>query len=278
MDAAWRALAALGLPAARLKAPRDTGDGYREAELRDPEGNVIELSRRIAPPPARRVKAAVFDVDGTLLDTEENYYQADRRLLERRGIPFSREDKRPYIGGGNWDMMTDLRRRFSLPDSVAALVEEKNALYLEIAAAGTQVFPEMARFLRLVKGLGLPVACASGSSPRVLELVLSTSGLSGQVDAVVSAEEVRRGKPAPDVFVEAARRLGVEPHECLAVEDSAPGVESARRASMLCLAVPFLVDQPLADAFLMADLVVAEGMAAFSADAALRWLSPFCGR
>jgi HAD superfamily hydrolase (TIGR01509 family) len=272
VDAAFERIAALGHPGAALKPPRDTGDGYREAELRDPEGNVIELTRRVRPPPARPARAAIFDVDGTLLDTEENYYQADRLLLERRGIPFSREDKRRYIGGSSRDMMEDLKRRLGLPEPVEELVELKNRLYLEIAGAGTSAFPEMVRFLGQLRSDGIPVACASGSSPHVLERLLSASGLADRVQAVVSAEEVGRGKPAPDVFVEAARRLGVPPHECVAVEDSPQGVEAAKRAFMRCIAVPFLAEKPLADNYLMADLLFPDGMPSFRADRACAWL------
>jgi HAD superfamily hydrolase (TIGR01509 family) len=264
-------LAALDLPGARLSPPRDTGDGYREAVLHDPEGNVVELVRRVRPAPAPPLRAAVLDVDGTLLDTEENYYEADRRLLARYGLPFTREDKRPYIGGSNRDMMADLKARFGLPETVEELVDAKNALYLELATARTAAFPEMVRFLHLLRADGWPVALASGSSPEVLRRLVGAAGLAPHVVAVVSAEEVPRGKPAPDVFVEAARRLDVPPQECLAVEDSRHGVEAAKRAFMRCIAVPYLTEPPLPDAFLMADLLFEGGMPAFDADRALAW-------
>jgi beta-phosphoglucomutase-like phosphatase (HAD superfamily) len=92
------------------------------------------------------------------------------------------------------------------------------------------------------------------------------------VAVVVSAEEVPRGKPAPDVFLEAARRLGVPAHECAVVEDARFGVEAARRAFMRCIAVPYLHDPPLDDAFLMADLLFPDGMDGFDAGRALEWL------
>jgi HAD superfamily hydrolase (TIGR01509 family) len=274
VDAAYAQVAAVAFPGVTLKPPRDTGDGFREAELRDPEGNVVELSTRVRPEPRYPVAAVVFDLDGTLVDSEPNYYQADKALLARYGHPFTEEDKRRYIGGSNLDMMIDVQRRYGLPGTPAELVEEKNAIYLEIAEANTPVYPEMKRFLDLVRGRELPVAVASGTSPKVLTRVLAAVGLSGAFDAVVSAEEVPRGKPAPDVFVEAARRLGVPAHACLAIEDSRPGVEAAGRAFMRTMAVPYLTDAPLPDAFLMADLLFPQGMSTFDAAKAMAWLAP----
>jgi HAD superfamily hydrolase (TIGR01509 family) len=277
VDAEHARLAALAWPGVALKAPRDTGDGYREAELRDPEGNVVELGARIRPPPRYPIRAVIFDVDGTLVDSEENYYLADRALLARHGIPFSREDKARYVGGGNRDMMADLKVRFSLPEPVDALVALKNALYLELAERATPVFPEMRRFLAGVRARGLPVAAASGSSPEVLRRILAATGLDRELPVVVSAEEVPRGKPAPDVFLEAARRLGVPAHACLVVEDARHGVEAAKRAFMPCVAIPFLAAPPLDPRFGLADLLFREGMAAFDADRALAWLDARSG-
>jgi HAD superfamily hydrolase (TIGR01509 family) len=265
-------VSALAFPRATLKAPRDTGDGFREAEIRDPEGNVIELSTRIGPEPRYPIRAVIFDLDGTLLDTEDNYYEADRRVLAEHGILFSKEEKRRYIGGSTWDMMVDVRRRFELAVTPEELVERKNALYLEVAREKTALYPKMARLLELVRARGLPVAIASGSSPGVLRTLLEAVGLLPGIGVVVSAEEVPLGKPQPDVFEEAARRLGIPPHECLVVEDSRHGVEAAKRAFMRCIAVPYLTDQPLPDRFAMADLLFEGGMQSFDADAAFHWI------
>ena len=265
-------IAALGFPGVQVKPPRDTGDGFREAEVRDPEGNVIELSTRIAPEPAYPVRAVIFDLDGTLIDSEPNYLEADRQLLARYGIPFTEEDKRRYIGGSNLDMMNDLVRRFGLPASPEALGDEKNAIYLELARADTRVFPQMKRFLDLLLEHRVPVAVASGSAPEVIRQVLGQVGLGGVFEHLVSAEEVPKGKPAPDIFLETARRLGVPPQHCVVVEDSRPGVEAACRAFMRCIAVPYFTDPPLPPAYGMADFLCAEGMAAFDPEAAWTWL------
>lgn len=175
-------------------------------------------------------------------------------------------------GGGNLDMMIDIRRRFELPETPEALVEEKNAIYLALAERSTPVYPAMRRFLERVRARGLPAAVASGTSPPVLRRVLAATGLDREVGVVVSAEEVRRGKPSPEIFLETARRLGVAPEACVVVEDSRPGVEAAARASMRCIAVPYLLEQPLPAAFAGADLLFEGGMAVFDPERADAWL------
>lgn len=271
VDAEHARLAVLA-PGAVVKPPRNTGDGFRELTLHDPEGNVIEISARVAAEPRYPVRAVLFDFDGTLVDSEENYYLADQELLARRGVAFTEADKRKYIGGSNADMMIDLVRRYGLRDDPAALGAEKNRIYLEIAETRTRVYPEMRRFWDQVRARGLPVAVASGSAPHVIARLLEVCGLAGEVGVVVSAEEVPRGKPAPDVFLEAARRLGVPAHECAVVEDARFGVEAARRAFMRCIAVPYLREKPLDDAFHMADLLFEDGMDGFDAERARGWL------
>jgi HAD superfamily hydrolase (TIGR01509 family) len=267
-------VAALDLPGARIKPPRRTGDGYIEMELTDPEGNVVELGRRVAPEPRYPVQAVIFDLDGTLIDSEENYYRADCEMLARWGIPFTREEKRRYIGGSSIDMMTDLARRLSLPETPEALLRLRDGLYLEIATTRTELYPEMKKLWDRVRARGLPVAVASGSAPPVLSRLLRAVGLAEQAAVIISAEEVPRGKPAPDIFLAAAERLGVPPEHCLVIEDSQYGVEAARRAWMRCIAVPYLADPPLADAFLMADLLFEGGPATFDADRAFAYLDP----
>ena len=272
VDAEHARLAGLGFPGALVGPPRNTGDGFRELTLRDPEGNLVEISTRIGPEPLYPVRAVLFDLDGTLIDSEENYYLADREVLGRRGVEFTQEDKRKYIGVSGFVLMSDLVRRYGLPDDPAALCLEKDRAYMELAKTRTRLYPEMKRFWDLVRGRGMKVAVASGTAPEVIARLLEVVGLRTEVEVVVSAEEVPRGKPAPDVFLEAARRLSVSPQECAVVEDSRYGVEAARRAFMRCIAVPYLHEKPLDDAFLMADLLFEDGMDRFDALRALDWV------
>lgn len=221
----------------------------------------------------KKISAVLFDLDGTLIDSEPNYYLADRILLERYGIPFTPEDKKRYIGGSNIDMMTDLKRRFSLPESAEELVSIKNGIYLEIAEHNTSMYPEMKLFLDDVRTLRIPTAVASGSSPLIISRLLSSLGIEGSFNTAVSAEDVARGKPAPDIFLEAARRLGIPPCECLVMEDSQYGVESAHSAGMSCAAIPYLTEKPLPAVFSLADVLFEEGMSGFSAAQMTAWLT-----
>jgi HAD superfamily hydrolase (TIGR01509 family) len=272
VDAEHARLASLQLRGGSIGTPRNAGDGCRKVQLRDPEGNVVELSARLGPDPHYPIRAVLFDLDGTLIDSEGNYSESDTELLARRGVVFTAEDKRRYIGTSVITMLEEMVRRHGLKDTPAQLVEEKNEIYMAIAEKKTRLFPEMKRFWDLLAGRGMPVAIASGSSTKVIHRLLELVGLAGQVQVVVSADQVARGKPAPDVFVEAARRLGVPAHECAVVEDSSPGVEAARRAFMRCIAVPYLHDKPLDDGFLMADLLFEDGMDTFDPLRALEWL------
>ena len=131
----------------------------------------------------------------------------------------------------------------------------------------------MLRFLEKLKQNGYPAAVASGSSPTVIDMVLSVTNTRHYFDVVLSAEHVAKGKPAPDVFLEAARRLGIAAGSCLVVEDSHYGVEAAKNAAMHCIAIPYLLQEPLHASFSKADMVFRQGISEFTADKALAWIN-----
>jgi HAD superfamily hydrolase (TIGR01509 family) len=255
-----------------LRPPRITGDGFLEFEASDPEGNIIEISKRAGPAPFYPVRAVIFDLDGTVIDSEGNYYEADRQLMESYGIVLTPGMKNKYVGTGNLEMMKDLRKTYNIADSLESMLAKKNELYINIARKGTRVFPEMIKFIEKLKKKGYSLAIASGTSPGVLEEIIGMTGLGKYFNIAVSAESVGRGKPFPDVFLEAARLLGVDPLVCAVVEDSQYGVEAARRAFMSCIAVPYITGEPLPDMFLAADLLFEKGIRSFSAEKAYKWI------
>jgi HAD superfamily hydrolase (TIGR01509 family) len=218
--------------------------------------------------------SVVFDLDGTLVDSEPNYYEAGRRTLAEYGVPdFTWADHEEYVGISTQETVADWKRRYGLRAPVEELLAAKNRRYLELARTSTRAYPEMRKFVELLAGEGVPLAVASGSSPQAIEAILSCTGLDAYLRTVVSADEVAHGKPAPDVFLEAARRLGASPAGCVVLEDAAPGAAAAHAAGMRCIAVPYVAAQADAPEFATAGLLLRGGQAEFTARAAYDWLT-----
>jgi beta-phosphoglucomutase family hydrolase len=234
------------------------------------EGNKKNIARPT-------IKAVIFDLDGTLIDSEPNYFETDRKLLAEYGVTdFGLEMKNKYVGIGSKQMMEDMIKIYQINETVENLLAKKNKYYLEIARSSTVVFPEMLNLLELFKANNYPMAVASGSSPEAIDLALSVTNLKKYLDVILSAENVRRGKPAPDVFLEAAKQLGVPAENCLVMEDSQYGVEAAKSAFMHCVAVPYLTEGSLHDSFLMADLLFRNGITEFTAAKTFTWITTRC--
>ncbi|MFI2371339.1 HAD family hydrolase [Streptomyces sp. NPDC018833] len=219
-----------------------------------------------------RTPSVIFDLDGTLVDSEPNYYEAGRRLLASHGVTgFDWDEHASFIGIGTRETLEILRARYAIDAPLDELLAAKNRIYLELARASTDVFPEMRKFVERLAADGVPTAVASGSSRAAIEAVLAGTGLDAHIGLIVSAEEVGRGKPEPDVFLEAARRLGAVPADCVVLEDAPPGAAAARAAGMRCIAVPYVPSTATDPAFLAADLLFPGGQREFTAQAAYVW-------
>ncbi|MET8826905.1 HAD family phosphatase [Streptomyces sp. NPDC004610] len=217
--------------------------------------------------------SVVFDLDGTLVDSEPNYYEAGRQVLAAHGVPaFSWAEHEEYVGISTLETVTDWKRRYGLTASVDELLAEKNRIYLDLARTSTRAYPEMREFVGLLAAEGVPMAVASGSSIEAIKAVLAGTGLDAHLHTLVSADEVDHGKPAPDVFLEAARRLGRDPADCVVVEDAAPGAVAAHAAGMHCIAIPYVAAQADAPEFATAGLLVRGGQTEFTARDAYGWL------
>ena len=222
--------------------------------------------------PTRKFSAVIFDLDGTLIDSEPLYLEADQKIFRPLGIIVEAEHKKPYTGLSSHCFLADIKKQYDLTLSVEELLARKNAAYMELAKERTYVFPEMRTFVSLLKEHGYPLAVASGSSKEVIDAVLTAADLLKYFDVTLSSSQVKNGKPAPDVFLEAARLLQVPPQACLVMEDSRYGVEAAKKAHMSCIAIPPAEAAPLADCFQQAELLFAKGMDEFNAAKAFAWL------
>ncbi|SCK57344.1 HAD family phosphatase [Streptomyces sp. WMMB 322] len=218
--------------------------------------------------------AVIFDLDGTLVDSEPHYYEAGRRVLADHGVTgFTWQDHTRFIGIGTRQTLETLRAEHGIAAPVEQLLAEKNRIYVRLAAHSTPVFTGMRTLVEQLHGASYPLALASGSSRAAVEAVLEGSGLSALLPVRVSAEEVAHGKPEPDVFLEAARRLGVPPRRCVVLEDAPPGAEAARRAGMRCVAVPYVRETATDPAFASAGLLFAGGQDQFDAARVFDWIT-----
>jgi HAD superfamily hydrolase (TIGR01509 family) len=201
------------------------------------------------------IEAVVFDLDGLLLDSEHLWDEAREQLARERGGRWHDRAQADMMGMSSPEWSRYMHERIGLPESPeeisAEVVRRLEALYRErlplVPGAREAVERLAARW---------PLGLASSSNRPVIDLALELSGLAPFFRATVSSEEVERGKPAPDVYLEAARRLGVDPSRAPAIEDSHNGILSAAAAGMRVVAIPNRRFPPGEEALQQADVVL----------------------
>ena len=202
-----------------------------------------------------RVEAVVFDLDGVIVDSEHVWDEVREQLARERGGRWHDRAQTDMMGMSSPEWSRYMHDVIGLTESPAEIDEEvvrrmldRYAERLPLIDGAVDAVARLAASFRL----GL----ASSSNRSVIDAVLDVSGLASLFGATVSSEEVARGKPAPDVFLEAARRLDVPPARCAAVEDSGNGIRAAHAAGMRVLAIPNLRYPPPDDALALADVVL----------------------
>jgi HAD superfamily hydrolase (TIGR01509 family) len=195
----------------------------------------------------------VFDCDGVLLESEPRWTTVETELFARYGRPYGQEEKLALIGTGLGQSGTKFETMLEQPGRAAELLEELIELAAEDFARGIEPMPGAVELVAEFRELGRPMAVASNSFHRLVDIALKGSVLAGAFDVVVAVDDVDNPKPAPDIYIEACRRLGVPPTEAVAVEDSPTGVASARAAGLYTIGIPS-VDGIVLD---QADLVAA---------------------
>ena len=201
------------------------------------------------------IEAVVFDLDGVLIDSEPVWEQVRRQFVAEHGGRWAPDSQRRIMGmsTGEWARYLSEDLGVGLPpQTVATLVVER------MAARYTDHLPLMPGAVEAVRRLAAdwPLGLASSSPPALIRTVLTTAGIAPLFKATVSTEDVAQGKPAPDVYLTVAARLGVDPDRAAAVEDSSNGLRSAAAAGTHVVAVPRPEYPPAADALARAELVL----------------------
>ena len=202
------------------------------------------------------IEAVVFDLDGVIVDSEHLWDEVREELAHERGGRWHDRAQADMMGMSAPEWSRYMHDVIGLAEPPEEIDEE---VVRRLLARYEERLPLIDGAVEAVKRLAgrFRLAVASSSNRRVIEAVLATSGLAPLFEAVVSSEEVARGKPAPDVFLEAARRLDVPPERCAAIEDSGNGIRAAHAAGIRVIAIPNRRYPPPAEALALADVALA---------------------
>jgi HAD superfamily hydrolase (TIGR01509 family) len=201
------------------------------------------------------IDAVVFDLDGVLVDTEQVWDQVREQLALESGGRWTASAQRDMMGMSSPEWARYMHDELGVPLPPEEISERVVARLGERLRGHVPLLPH-AREAVAAMAAHWPLAIASSANRPVIDLVLERTGLGPSFRATVSSEEVPRGKPAPDVYLEAARRLGADPSRSAAIEDSANGLRAASAAGMRAIAIPNRTYPPDAEALRLADVVL----------------------
>lgn len=184
------------------------------------------------------IRAVIFDMDGVLTDSEPLINAAAVAMFAERGVTVQPEDFVPFVGTGEDRYIGGVAEKYGVKLDLAAAKKRTYEIYLDLVPERLAAFPGAVELVRSCRAAGLKVAVASSADRIKIDANLRQIGLPlGEWDAIVSAEDAARKKPAPDLFLAAASRLALHPSQCVVVEDAVNGVAAAKAAGMRCVAV-----------------------------------------
>ena len=184
------------------------------------------------------IEAIIFDMDGTLVDTEPFNTEIERRQFSLNNLEISEEEHQKYLGVASDAMWREITSRHQTALSVDELIEQNHNESLLYFSELEQipVMPNLVDLLEKLQGKKYKMAVASSSTPEIIDLILTKTDLKRYFRVIVSAQEAGKSKPEPDVFLLAVKKLGIDPEKCLVVEDSPNGIKAAKAAGMTCVA------------------------------------------
>jgi HAD superfamily hydrolase (TIGR01509 family) len=185
-----------------------------------------------------QIRAVIFDMDGVLTDSEPLINQAAIAMFEEQGLSVRPEDFRPFVGAGEDRYIGGVAEKYNWPLDLPAAKRRTYEIYLALVPSRLRAFPGAQALVRACRAAGLRVALASSADEVKVAANLRQIGLPPETwDCVLTGQAVKARKPAPDIFLSAASRLGLAPAQCVVVEDAVNGVQAAKAAGMRCVAV-----------------------------------------
>ncbi len=183
------------------------------------------------------MKAVIYDWDGVAVDTESLHELKEREFSKRHNYKHTLAVKRAIMGRRDQDVVKFLKEKFRLNQSIKELVDERWAIYDKFFFKKVNLMPGFLDSVKLFKRLGFVLAIATSSKPKYVEYAFKKFKLKKYFNLVVYSDQVVHGKPRPDIFYLAAKKLKLKPSNCIVLEDSINGVVAAKSAGMKCIAV-----------------------------------------
>ena len=182
-------------------------------------------------------KAVIWDMDGVIVDTAPYHEEAWRETFQKRGVEFTDEDFRRSFGRRNDTIITGVMGKTPSQKTIDAIADEKEASFRRKICQHIEPLPGVMGLFKALATAGLRQALASSAPLQNVRQIIKDLGIEGYFEGVVTEKDVTEGKPSPQGFLLAARRLAVEPEDCIVIEDAVVGVTAAKRAGMGCVAV-----------------------------------------
>jgi beta-phosphoglucomutase family hydrolase len=183
------------------------------------------------------LEAVIWDMDGVLADTASHHFRAWHEIFARRGIKFTEADFKRGFGIRNDAIIKNILGKAITRDEIETIAKEKEAIFRRLIGKRIKPLPGAIELVRELHKRGIKMAIASSTVMANIHLIIGSLGIEKYFQAFITGHDVTEGKPSPQVFLLAAKRLGVEPRNCLVVEDAVAGVKAARSAGMHCLAI-----------------------------------------
>jgi len=184
------------------------------------------------------LSAIIFDLDGVLADSEPWWSRIDAKLLAEYGVTYHSEYHKNVVGVSYWLAVEFYKKTFGLSAPTKEMMRRRGEIATEFFANRVGLFPNVSEVLDQLREMKLHLAVATSSVSASARPFLDRHQLTGFFEVVVTGEEVERGKPAPDIYLRAAQKLGMSGDACLVVEDALPGVAAAKEADMRVAAIP----------------------------------------
>ncbi|HEX8552824.1 MAG TPA: HAD family phosphatase [Abditibacteriaceae bacterium] len=184
------------------------------------------------------IEAVLFDNDGVIANSEELWTEIDTQFLSEHGIAYAGEHKTNIIGTSFPSAVGFYRNRYGLQPSIEELVQRRHAIADDFYTSRIELFPDVTHVLKTLHARGIRIALGTSAIRALAEPFLQRHGIHHYFDAITTGDDVAHGKPAPDIYLNAAEKLGVAPANCLVVEDALAGVEAGKSAGMRVAAIP----------------------------------------